>query len=52
MLSVSGEDRLKELETAQSLEGGRASPCEEVGSGTFDCPKQGRQEFKVEIRKK
>jgi len=52
VLSVSGEDRLKELETAQSLEGGRASPCEEVGVEPSMCPKQGRQEFKVEIRKK
>lgn len=49
--SASGEDRLKELETAQSLEGGRASPCEEVGVEPTMCPEQSRQEFKVEIRK-
>lgn len=51
MLSASGEDRLKELVTGQSLEGGRASPCEEVGVEPTMCPEQSRQEFKAEIRK-
>jgi len=52
VLSASGEDKLKELVTGQSLEGGRASPCEEVGVEPTMCPEQSRQEFKVEIRKK
>lgn len=51
VLSASGEDRLKELVTGQSLEGGRASPCEEVGVEPTMCPEQSRQEFKVQIRK-
>lgn len=51
VLSASGEDRLKELVTGQSLEGGRASPCEEVGVEPTMCPEQSRQEFKAEIRK-
>lgn len=51
VLSASGEDRLKELVTGQSLEGGRASPCEDVGVEPTMCPEQSRQEFKAEIRK-
>jgi len=38
VLSASGEDKLKELVTGQSLEGGRASPCEEVGVEPTMCP--------------
>lgn len=51
VLAASWEDRLKELVTGQSLEGGRASPCEEVGVEPTMCPKQSREVFKVEIRK-
>lgn len=46
MLSASGEDRPKELVTGQSLEGGGASLCEDVGVEPTMCPEQSRQESK------